>query len=200
MTIRINKWMISNQVNGPGRRFVIWLQGCHHRCSGCINPETWDCEGGADVSITDVMDKIKHAGSNLEGVTFSGGEPMNQAKALIPIAKLIKSRGMGVISYSGYTYRELTSGEVAHADELLKHVDMLIDGRYSQELKAALPWRGSTNQNTHFLTDRYLDYKKYALAEGTRRAEIRVAKGNLLMTGIFSETIWHNLREKLNGK
>jgi organic radical activating enzyme len=90
-----------------------------------------------------------------EGISFSGGEPFLQASALALLAREVRRSGRSVVSYSGFTLQELQSGEVPDAAALLSELDILIDGPFVPAQAATLPWRGSSNQQIHFLTDRY---------------------------------------------
>ena len=73
-------------VDGPGIRFVIFMQGCPHNCYGCHNPDTHDPNGGYDMSIDEIVTKISN-NPLIDGVTISGGEPFWQADKLIKLAK-----------------------------------------------------------------------------------------------------------------
>ncbi len=146
--IRIAGVVRESIVDGPGIRFVVFCQGCPHLCPGCHNPVTHDFDGGY---LCDV-EKIVHAIDQnplLDGVTFSGGEPACQPEGFLTLAKEVKARGLNLIMYSGYTLEELN--EMAKSstalNELLQHIDFLIDGRYEAALRdLTLPFRGSKNQ------------------------------------------------------
>ena len=197
-TINIGTWMISSEVNGPGRRLVIWMQGCCFRCPGCLNPEFWDEHSGKSVSVAEIKKIIKNVNGKIEGITFSGGEPMLQAKSLIPLARWIKSQGLGLVSYSGFTYEKLsTPDSIPYARELLAEIDMLIDGPFLQEEKAPIIWRGSRNQQVRFLTERYLHFREIVHKEGTCQAEIRSDAGKMAMTGFFPVELWEKLEKKI---
>ena len=73
-------------VDGPGIRFAIFTQGCAHNCPGCQNPQTHDFEGGHYMSLTTILEMIEE-NPLLDGVTLSGGDPMYQAEALVPLAR-----------------------------------------------------------------------------------------------------------------
>lgn len=144
-------------VDGPGLRATIFSQGCPHHCPGCHNPETWPFEGGTAIDEEDVFRIIRSNPLN-RGVTFSGGEPFSQAEGFTKLAVLLKEKGYEVASYSGFTFEQLVTGTDAQK-ELLKHIDVLIDGPFLQQEKSlTLNFRGSKNQ-------RILDVKK-SLAEG----------------------------------
>lgn len=133
-------------VDGPGFRFVIFVQGCPHHCHGCHNPESWSFEGGYNISVEEVFDQIMER-EGLRGVTFSGGEPFEQVPALLELAKLVKGAGLTLMSYSGYTLDELESRHDPETDELLSMLDILVDGRYDEKLRnLTLIYCGSENQ------------------------------------------------------
>ena len=135
-------------VDGPGIRFVVFAQGCSHRCPGCHNPQTHDPEGGNWITTDRILEEVAK-NPILKGVTFSGGEPFEQPKAMAELAKGVKEMGLDLISYSGYTFEELL--EMAEEDKDIRYIieqcRMIIDGRFIQEQKTlALPFRGSSNQ------------------------------------------------------
>lgn len=144
-TIRIAGYVNDSVVDGPGIRFVIFLQGCPRRCEGCHNPQTHDFDGGYNILISEVWDKIQK-NPLLSGVTLSGGEPFCQAEQLYSLAKKIKDSGLELAAYSGYTFEELISDD-DHKKQLLSICDVLIDGEFVLSRKnLTLPFRGSDNQ------------------------------------------------------
>ena len=150
--LNIARWVERSAVNGPGERFVLWLQGCPLRCPGCWNPDTWDFAPRHLVSVDEVIRAID-AASGIEGVTFTGGEPLAQAAALIPLAAGIRERGLSLMVFSGYRLNQLVDPP---ARELLSYADILVDGQFIRARRdLSLPWRGSRNQRVHFLTSRY---------------------------------------------
>ena len=156
-------------VNGPGIRLVVFLQGCTHRCTGCQNPDTWETAGGEETDtagIEEIIGKTKL----LDGITLSGGDPLLQAEAASDIASFAKSLGLSVWCYTGWTFEAVLHGKVKGAMELLKHVDVLVDGPFVESLKSdKCLYRGSTNQ-------RLVDVEK-SLAAG-RAVEWTDNKGN----------------------
>lgn len=135
-----------NIVNGYGLRAVLWTQGCHRHCEGCQNPETWDFNGGFEVSVDEIKQRLsKFKGQ--AGITFCGGEPFEQPEACLEIAKFCKKElGWNVWSFSGYTYEMLKKLGGAKW-ELVKELDALIDGPFIlKERDLTLKFRGSRNQ------------------------------------------------------
>ncbi len=148
-------------VDGPGWRLVVFVQGCPHHCPGCQNPQTHDFDGGYETTVGNIVNAVKE-NKLLSGITLSGGEPFTQAKALTVLAKEIRTLGLDVMSFSGWTYEELLNG--ANSDngwrELLEELSYLIDGKFIiAEKSLELKFRGSKNQ-------RIVDVRK-SLASGT---------------------------------
>lgn len=139
-------------VDGPGIRYVVFVQGCPHRCEGCHNPQTHDFSGGTTADIALILGEIDRD-PMISGVTFSGGEPFCQARQLGILADEVKRRRKDLIIYTGYTYEQLNGmaendPAVAH---LLNTADRLIDGPFVlAERDLELPFWGSRNQ-------RYID-------------------------------------------
>ena len=133
-------------VDGPGFRYVVFVQGCPHKCKGCHNPESHDPAGGFDMTAGEIMAEIE-SNPHLAGVTFSGGEPFEQVHALLELAGMVKAAGLSLMSYSGYTIEELEARHDPETDELLGMLDILVDGRFIESLRdLTLVYRGSENQ------------------------------------------------------
>lgn len=159
-TIRLAGVVRESIVDGPGLRFTVFCQGCPHGCEGCHNPATHDFEGGYDCEISKIIAAVDE-NPLLDGVTFSGGEPMCQPEAFTVLAEELKKRNLNIMVYTGYTYEELLRlAETRPAvGKLLELTDYLVDGRFIlSQRDLTLPFRGSTNQ-------RILDMKQ-TLAAG----------------------------------
>ena len=87
MDLRIAGIIKESIVDGPGIRLVVFAQGCKHHCPGCHNPETHSFTGGKLVSIASIMEMVK-SNPLLDGLSFSGGEPFEQAKMFAELAKI----------------------------------------------------------------------------------------------------------------
>lgn len=133
-------------VDGPGIRFVIFTQGCPHHCPGCHNPQTHDPRGGQNADVEEILGKIA-ANPLLSGVTFSGGEPFAQARALVPVAEAVKGLGKHLMIYTGYLYEQLLGMKDKNVHRLLELADILVDGPFLlAERDLTLQYRGSANQ------------------------------------------------------
>jgi anaerobic ribonucleoside-triphosphate reductase activating protein len=152
--LNVARWVPRSAVNGPGERFVLWLQGCGLGCPSCWNPEMWSFESRQRMSVEDVAALIFNT-RGIEGVTFTGGEPFAQAPALLPLARRIRAAGLSLMVFTGHELDELRSRA---ARQLLAEVDVLVAGRFLlAERDLSLAWRGSRNQKLLFLSNRYND-------------------------------------------
>ncbi len=135
-------------VDGPGIRYVVFTQGCPHKCKGCHNPQTHDFEGGKYVDINDIVKDIEKD-PLLKGVTISGGEPFMQAGQVANLISKLDRNRYDVMTYTGFEYEYLLENATEENGymKLLESTDILIDGKFVEELKSiAAPFRGSTNQ------------------------------------------------------
>ena len=131
-------------VDGPGIRFVVFTQGCKHKCRGCHNPDTHSFSGGLLMEVDKIVDKIKE-NPLLKGITLSGGEPFEQVEACLDLANKVKDLGLDVFCYSGYSIEEILGDE--KKKRLLQGIDTLVDGKFILEEKSPLlGFRGSANQ------------------------------------------------------
>jgi len=135
-------------VDGPGIRFVVFPQGCPHRCSGCHNSQTWSFEGGFAATTEQIIREMKK-NPLLTGVTLSGGEPFCQSFAMAELAQAVHDQGLNVITYTGFTFEELL--DKAHSEPavqmLLGQTDILIDGPFIKDDHSyELKFIGSANQ------------------------------------------------------
>lgn len=132
--------------DGPGLRFVLFSQGCSRTCSGCHNPDAIPLEGGQTYTVEELISRIRK-NPILTGVTFSGGEPLLQAAALLPLAKLIREEGLDLAIYTGFTLEEIVRENNPDILALLSFADILIDGPFLiQKRDLSLRFRGSENQ------------------------------------------------------
>lgn len=153
--IRLAGIAYESLVNGPGMRRVFFSQGCKHKCKGCFNPDTHDFNGGElrnmDELIKDVLDNPM-----LQGVTFSGGDPFEQAEKFAYMAQSLKKNGVNIWCFTGYTFEYILDNLDKREGwrELINNIDVLVDGRFEEEKKKeGIKFRGSTNQ-------RLIDVKK----------------------------------------
>lgn len=132
--------------NGEGVRVSLFVSGCRNHCKGCHNPEAWDFDYGQPFTKeteNEIMKALRP--SWIQGLSVLGGEPCEEEnkKVLIPFLKKVRSTfpEKDIWLYSGYTYEKLCD------DEILRYVDVLVDGAFLLEQKdISLAFRGSRNQ------------------------------------------------------
>ena len=182
MKLSVYKILEKTKVEGPNTRFCIWVQGCSRHCKGCGAPQTWDKDKGSFFDIDLIFEKIKNS-TGIEGVTFLGGEPFEQAQALSELAQRIKTLNLGIITFTGYTIEELKEKNDFFINKLIENTDLLIDGAFEEEkFDLSRPWVGSSNQKYHFLTNRY---NKEEVLGIKNKVEVRFQKdGSVFINGM----------------
>lgn len=158
MALRATPWRVHavlprSVANGPGERFTIWSQGCALACPGCFNPETHPTADGAVRTVGDLVDSVLNE-PGIEGVTLTGGEPLEQAGAVAAFCEEVRNRSnLGIIVLTGFTRAEIEADpDRARATA---RTDLVIAGRYNQRLTKATGLRGSANKVYWDLTGRY---------------------------------------------
>ena len=133
--------------NGPGVRVSVFMQGCHFHCKNCFNSETWDFDGGQEFTQDTINEVLDLCGQgHIKGLSILGGEPMHpkNIEATTSLAKAFKERypDKSLWVWSGFKFDEYLKDK-----EVLKYIDVLVDGQYKDELHDfKLKWRGSSNQ------------------------------------------------------
>ena len=184
--MRLHAFLPCSLVNGPGRRSVVWFQGCELHCAGCWNPETHSQNSGIEISVSiiaiasAILDA--HERECTEGVTLSGGEPLHQATAALQLLRILHRHepDLSFGLFTGYTERELEQGHfITYAPATLESrqrlwrnlrdlLDFAVFGRYNRGLPCSDPMRSSRNQNLGLLSARYtIDQFEEQLVEVT---------------------------------
>ena len=149
-TLRLAGITDESIVDGPGLRYVVFVQGCPHRCEGCHNPQTHDPSGGYEIGGAELISRFQaFARDNplICGVTHSGGEPFAQARPLLLFARYVRECGLDLWIYTGWTINEILSRLDPHETALLGCADALVDGRFEDErMTLEIPLVGSGNQ------------------------------------------------------
>lgn len=181
MLINIGKIDKNCSVLGPGKRYIIWVQGCIFNCDGCYNIEYQPLKENQILDTEEIIRDILEEKNNIEGVTFLGGEPLLQAKQLSKIAEECQKNNLSVLCYTGFEYKELIQKKNNNINKLLEYTDVLIDGRYIKELRIDFGYKGSSNQNTVFLSNRYTeeDFNK------KNSYEIEIKESKIIIKGFY---------------
>lgn len=185
-TLNIAEICPATRALGPGKRFVIWVQGCPFNCQGCIAPDWIPIKEANIIGIRELAERAASA-PDLEGITISGGEPMLQADGLARLLTEVRAirPGFSAIAYSGFTLRQLQERATIESgiDALLTQLDVLIDGLFVEQLDDGQGLRGSLNQRVHFLTNRY-EHLREEFEHGIRRIEFHLLTGEVLTVGL----------------
>lgn len=183
-----------SEVNGPGKRAVIYLQGCDRYCKGCYNPDLWSFTPKKMMTPQELylhISEIKKK-HNIEGITLSGGEPFLQAHALIEFFKLIRPEGLSVVCFTGFTLDEIKEHTFHN---FLDYIDILSAGPFDEKYKKeGMPLRGSTNKVVHLLTNRY----QLSDLNEVELAEIHLSEDNLVVTGFVDDNFIKELQQIFN--
>lgn len=158
MTGKIHSIESFGTVDGPGIRFVLFMQGCPMRCLYCHNPDTWSLNGGKEITVQEAVSEALKYKSYIKngGVTVSGGEPLMQIEFVTEFLRLLKKEGIHTaVDTSGVTF---TKGD-NRFDELIKYTDLfLLDIKHIEE-EEHKKLTGFSNKNT-------LEFAKYLSDNG----------------------------------
>lgn len=160
MKVRVHATEPHSRANGPGVRYVIWVQGCTLGCPGCFNPETHTSEKGYQQSTGELAADILRAAraGRIEGVTVSGGEPLEQPEALLQLLDALGPQNrsdshVSRILFTGWTRAEIARETRARA--ILERVDAAVCGRYDHSHPTQRGILPSSNQELVLVTERY---------------------------------------------
>ena len=138
--------------NGLGVRVSLFVSGCRRHCPQCFNKEAQDFKYGkpfTDKEITFIESRLQLP--QVRGLSLLGGEPMEieNVTELLPLCEYLKEHypDKDIWCYTGYTYEELLNRNNIATKEILKYIDILVDGDFKIDKKSlSLKFRGSSNQ------------------------------------------------------
>ncbi len=180
LSLRVHAVLPVSCANGPGRRYVLWVQGCSRRCPGCFNAGALAPEGGRVVAVEDLLAEVSEVQRLVEGVTVSGGEPLQQAEAVYAFLQGVRERtNLSTLLFTGLSFEELRNHPWGR--RLTSCLDLLVAGPYVARLRCMCDLRSSSNQTVHFLTPRYSRED----LNGLPRSELVIRPdGSIIATGI----------------
>lgn len=163
--------------NGPGVRVSLFVSGCNRHCKGCFNEEAWDFEYGDDFTNKEIDEIINFLEpSYISGLSILGGEPLEliNQKGILPLLQKVREvykDKKTIWLYTGYTYEDILKMPNQEIKEILKLIDVLVDGEFKEDLKDPLLYfRGSSNQRIIDIKQT-LKNKKIILHEKNRRRD-----------------------------
>lgn len=183
---------------GPGERLGIWLYGCDRGCAGCANPELWNQNDVALVRVDFLLSAITKMDKIIEGVTITGGEPLQQCEALNELLDGILMITEDVLLYTGYRMEELDDAQRA----VCLKASVIIDGAYIQEQNRGHPLKGSENQNIYYRDDIYRQYYEEYVEKvmNTRITQTFRISGGVVVPGIHEAGFMGKYRERIKNR
>ena len=181
--MRISHWLCPTQAGGPGKRLMLWLQGCRRGCPGCISPELQPVDGGTYITselLAEILSEEMQA-CGVDALTISGGEPLDQMEEVLTLVQRLKPRDC--LLYTGYSLEE---AEAMPAFAKLKtYLSVVITDPYVEALNDGKGLRGSSNQRILVLKPELLKtYKAYGMQE--RPVEYVAVGDSVCFTGLPS--------------
>jgi anaerobic ribonucleoside-triphosphate reductase activating protein len=185
--LTVSRFQRCTRALGPGVRCVVWFHGCSFNCPGCIAAEMNSSTEFLSLSASRLADAVM-AIPEIEGVTLSGGDPFDQnLEGLSAFLEHVRTRSkLSTMCYTGRTLSQLRFGVNASINEhILSMIDVLVDGLYVDALNDGIAWRGSSNQQVHFLTSRYRHLSSLIGSSHDRVVEVSLdSSARLHITGI----------------
>lgn len=157
LLLNVASVIIGSYTNGPGKRVVIWIQGCTIGCPGCFNTSMQPHEPIHLIDpllFAEIISK-ECSEHECEGVTLTGGEPFQQAAALNIFSSKIKERDLTIVCFSGYAKENLISSIDPSVHNLIDSIDILIAGPYNNLNKYYRTWSDDPDKEYIFLSDSY---------------------------------------------
>lgn len=190
--LRIAHMLHGCRTLGPGARTVVWVRGCGRRCVGCIATPILDDGPSLELSPDELVARVLKASDG--GVTFSGGEPLEQATVVAVAAETLQAAGRNVMVYTGFQLDELRRDNDPQVHRLLAATDILVDGPFEADRQADLLWRGSANQRIHLLSERFRELAD-RMDEAGAGVEVRLdSDSNLFWAGVPTRQFVGQLR------
>jgi anaerobic ribonucleoside-triphosphate reductase activating protein len=204
--MRIHGHVTNSTANGPGNRAVVWTQGCDLGCGNCWNPETHDPKGGFDMPTKDLVNWVLSI-PDIEGLTLSGGEPLQQGYSVFCLVHDLKQAcpRLSIGMFTGYSQKELEQPADAFTppaawtrnnywSAMKKDLDFAVMGRFNQHMvQINKPLVSSRNQELVLFSDRYKrsDFEKQVIEV------IIESDGTRTMTG-FPVSKWEYLLDRVD--
>ncbi|MDR1634313.1 MAG: radical SAM protein [Bifidobacteriaceae bacterium] len=195
MIVEVNRILAAVTVLGFGRRAAVWVQGCRLACPGCASVDTWESGAGADWAAEDLAATLVKAivDGGLDGLTLTGGEPLDQAAGLAEVVQLVRAgvasslpdispadsaKGFDVLAFTGYGLKAARK----RAGRLWGLLDAVVAGPYRPDQPSSTPLIASANQELLALTP--AGRGRYPLSDATARMQAVAIDGDLVMVGL----------------
>jgi anaerobic ribonucleoside-triphosphate reductase activating protein len=189
MTIEENEHLY-----GPGRRIVLWTQGCTIHCPGCTNQHIWKKSGGTAYKADEIFEYCIQQ-ENIDGITLHGGEPTDQMAALLPLLRKLKSLHYSVILFTGYEIESFTNDQ---QKEFISYCDLIKYGPFViSQMNRYLQFRGSSNQRIIRISERFKDYP---ISDGENVVLLDIDKNGIIINKGFPDEDMDNLINEFSSR
>jgi anaerobic ribonucleoside-triphosphate reductase activating protein len=181
------------QVLGPGVRVGLWTQGCSIQCKGCMSMHTWPFDERYARPVEEIAEALLTF--PCDALTISGGEPLDQAEALLALLKAIRPSYQDILLYTGYTLGYLKR----HHSAVLSYIDALVDGPFRKGLETSAAYKGSENQRFFLLTPALAEkYKPWVKAEKNKSLQVALRAEGVYLIGIPHQKDYEAIRHGLS--
>lgn len=180
-------FLVKSGVDGPGNRIGIWFQGCSKDCPGCFNQVFRERKQGFYSDLSEIKSSIRHMATvDVEGITLSGGEPLDQLSAVTDISSYARSIGLSVMIYTGYEPESMSLDRLMC---LRMSADIAVVGPYDCRVPAVHAWAGSGNQRILTYSGRY---SAQDIVKGgvLGKFEVRISSDGYIVTGFPPRSIY----------
>lgn len=187
--MKLDRLLFPIETLGPGKRLVIWTKGCSKHCEKCANPELWEAKGAKEIPAGEIAGIILniHKETPVDGITISGGDPLEQAEELFALLKIVKPFIDDILVYTGFYHWQLQEQWSAEwLEKLEENISVLIDGPYVDgQNDNTCPLRGSANQSLIFFDEKYRKVYQTYLNRGRKIQNVYMGN-RLISVGIHN--------------
>lgn len=184
---------------GPGKRLCIWVCGCERRCFRCANPELQYADPEKEIDLRLLLDLITPQLCEADGVTISGGEPFDQVEELSQLVDAVRVYTTDILIFTGYTRTALEKRDDFATNHVLESIAVLIDGEYIDQQNNGEALRGSSNQQIHYLSEKYRESYEPYLQAGRMVQNVATSSG-VFSIGIHSRGFLPELHKRVLDK
>jgi len=148
--LRIYHYDVIKDVLGFGNRLVFWVSGCPFTCNGCIEEKLQSNKLGKEITSPDLFNQIKKILPQIDGITFSGGEPLSQSYHILDFLSYLPN-DIDKMLFTGFNFSELKNEQI----KCFNKFDLVVEGRFDINKMGKYLWRGSSNQKFISPTQKY---------------------------------------------
>jgi anaerobic ribonucleoside-triphosphate reductase activating protein len=198
MFLKLNRIQYPIYNLGPGKRIGIWTQGCSIKCEGCVSSSLWSIKKGKNVEVENLLKILSSDFIGYDGITITGGEPLDQYESLIQLCRGIKENTtLNILIYTGFTIEDLY--KKYNKWEIINFVDFILDGPYIKNQHSNTNLKGSENQKFYKkLAGKMVQVEDFYKADN--KWSFNLANENVFLSGIPQKNDLQKIVSELNSK